>query len=138
MLSFPIFLFCCLTFFFQLTVFLLFLPFCKLISLFPKLYQFLLMSTMFFLLSVRMFCKLSLIFSFTIYFTLLLLSLFILLCFFCSSGHILVSIVVLIDAAVIGNFIILSETLLWYISIYFVSIFSKTLFTSRSYVKAGM
>ena len=82
---------------------------------------------MFFLLSVIMFYKLSLIF---IPLPALLCFcypyLFCCVVFFCSTGHIPISIAVPVDAAVIGSLIILFETLLWEISIYFISFFSKT------------
>ena len=59
------------------------LPFCRLIFLFAWLYLFfLLMSMMFLILSVTMFYKLFLISCSTTCFTLILLSLFILLCLF--------------------------------------------------------
>lgn len=60
------------------------LPFCRLIFLFAWLYHFffLLMSMMFLILSVTMFYKLFLISCSTTCFTLILLSLFILLCLF--------------------------------------------------------
>lgn len=116
------------------------LPFCRLIFLFAWLYHF-------FFINVydvsHTFCYnvLQVIFNFLfhylLYFNFAILVYFVVFVFW-STGHVPVSIVVPIDAAVIGSLIILFETLLWSISICFISIFTKTVLTFRPYVKAGM